>query len=179
MNKALIIVDEAYIEFAEVESLINEITNYPNLVILRTLSKAYGLAGVRCGTVVADPLIIQLLKQVIAPYPIPRPVAQIINEQLTLENSKKMLAIVKEIIQQREIMSAFLQTLSFVKQIWQSQANFILLEVDNAKSLMTVCQSKGIVLRDRSNDYGLNNCVRITIGTPEENQFLMEVLKNA
>lgn len=178
-DKALIVVDEAYIDFANVESLISEIDHYSNLVLLRTLSKAHGLAGIRCGTVIASPVIIQLLKQVIAPYPVPRPVADLICQRLTSENIQEVNRQVKLLIQQRDLLIHFLSTLSYVEKIWPSKANYILFKVKNAKKILDYCLTKGVVIRDRSRDCGLENCIRITIGTPIENQQLMKVLKDA
>lgn len=178
-DKALIVVDEAYIEFAAVPSLIQSIPDYSNLVILRTLSKAYGLAGIRCGTMIANPIVVQLLQQVLAPYPIPRPVANMTSQLITEEMLEKVKQRIQVLLQQREWLYQQLNQLSFVEQIWPSAANFILLKVNHAEKILTVCQQRGIVIRDRSRDYGLNNCIRITVGTPEENQLLMEGLKHA
>lgn len=176
-EKALIIVDEAYIEFSNAISLTKHINDYPNLVIMRTLSKSHGLAGVRCGSVIANPTVIQLLQKVIAPYPIPVPVAKIITEYLTPDNFIKMQQCVEQLKQQRKILENFLSTLPAVKKLWPSDANFLLMEVDDAELMMQQCQAYGIVIRDRSRDYGLKNCIRITIGTPEENQLLMKILR--
>lgn len=178
-NQCLVIIDEAYLEFSEATSLISELPTNENLVVLRTLSKAHGLAGVRCGSVIAHPVIIQLLKQVIAPYPIPRPVANIICQNLTSSRIDETHKAVETIKQQRNMLFNYLQALTYVEKVWPSEGNFILFKVNNAKALLNFCQLQGVVIRDRSRDYDLDNCVRITIGTPEENQILMKVLKDA
>jgi histidinol-phosphate aminotransferase len=177
-DKALIIVDEAYIEFAKATSLSSEIELHANLVILRTLSKAYGLAGVRCGTLIANPLIVQLLKQVLPPYPVPRPISQIVCQALSQEHVKQVQINRDEIIAQREWLTEQLGTLPFVVRVWPSAANFILLRVTDANKILTHCAAQGIILRNRSHDYGLENCIRITVGTSQENQLLIKVLNN-
>ncbi len=172
-NKAIIIVDEAYIEFSETKSLIQAVENYSNLVVLRTLSKAYGLAGIRCGVTVANNNIIELLKKIIAPYPIPRPVVDIACQNLQSNMSKNRVEI---ILKERERVFQFLANLSWVKKVWVSYANFLLFEADDAKKIFQFCLKNGIVLRNRSNDFNLKNCIRITIGSISENTILMEVL---
>ncbi len=172
-NKSIIIVDEAYVEFSASDSLIKYLDDYPNLVVLRTLSKAYGLAGIRCGVTVANPEIIQLLKKIIAPYPIPEPIVNIASNQLSLNLIEDQIKI---IYQERDRLFGFISNLPFVKKVWKSNANFLLFEVSSSKKVMDICLNNGIVLRDRSSEYNLNNCIRVTIGSPVENTFFMEVL---
>jgi histidinol-phosphate aminotransferase len=172
-KKSIIIVDEAYIEFSMSDSLVKYLNDYPNLVVLRTLSKAYGLAGIRCGVTIANPGIIQLLKKIIAPYPIPKPIVNIASKQLSLNAMQDQIKIIH---QERNRLFSFLSNLSFIKKVWKSDANFLLFEASNSRMVMEACISNGIVLRDRSSDYNLNNCIRITIGDPNENTFLMGVL---
>lgn len=174
-DQSVIVVDEAYIEFSDGESLTHYVSDYPNLVILRTLSKAYGLAGVRCGAIIANSDIINLLTKIIAPYPIPAPVAEIVCKQLNSNMTKNTMNIIKE---EKESLADFLETLPSVKRVWRSQTNYLLIEVADADMMMNACLSYGIVLRNRSNEYGLENCIRVTIGSPNENALLREVLKN-
>jgi histidinol-phosphate aminotransferase len=172
-GKSIIVVDEAYIEFSADNSLIKYLDDCSNLVILRTLSKAYGLAGTRCGVTIANKSIIQLLKKIVAPYPIPQPIADIISRQLDasdIETQTKVLCL------ERERIFDFLSSKPFVKKIWKSAANFLLFEAVNSKLILDTCLSHGIVLRDRSGEYNLANCIRVTIGQPSENTLLMEVL---
>jgi histidinol-phosphate aminotransferase len=175
-GKAIVIVDEAYIEFATEPSLLSHLARHPNLVILRTLSKAYGLAGIRCGVVLAHREIVALLKKIIPPYPIPTPVIEIACQQLTLKNLQREVAIIHA---EREKLTAYLQQLPYIKKIWPSQANFLLAEVVDIQKILALCLKRGIVLRDRSHDYNLSNCLRLTIGTPQENLALMEALQHA
>lgn len=177
-DKALIIIDEAYIEFSSSQSISRFMEQFPNLVILRTLSKAYGLAGVRCGSVLAHPEIIALLRKIIPPYPIPTPVLQAVLDALSDVNVERTKAQIKVIQEQREQLRAFLQNHASVKHVYASEANFLLVAVDLPTRWMKVCLEHGIVIRDRRNVPGLSDCVRITIGTPEENQILQEVLEH-
>lgn len=174
-KEAFVIVDEAYIEFAEEESLTAALATQPNLIILRTLSKAYGLAGIRCGATLAHPTVINILKKVIAPYPIAQPIISIVTSRLAVNLTDK----IAQLRQERQNLAAFLQGLPWVKKVWPSQANFLLFAVDDSKKRLTHCQAHGIVLRDRSHEYGLENCLRVTVGLPQENALLMEVLQNA
>jgi len=177
-GQALIVVDEAYIEFATTASLTQIMQEYPHLVILRTLSKLYGLAGARCGVAIAHPTIIYLLQKALPPYPLPVTTVETVYQHLTPTN----LEIIKNnrelLIKEREKMYEFFQNQSFVKQVWRGDANFLLVEVNNAAALIKHCETHGIIIRNRNNDYGLENCVRISIGTAAENQRVREVLAN-
>lgn len=175
-KKSIIVVDEAYIEFSTSNSLAKYLKDYPNLIVLRTLSKAYGLAGIRCGVTIANTEIIQLLKKIIAPYPIPKPIVNIASQSFNTDIFKKQIKIMH---QERSRLFDFLSKLSFVKKVWKSEANFLLFEVSDSKMLLNACLNKGIVLRDRSSEHNLSNCIRVTIGNPTENTFLMEVLNEA
>lgn len=177
-KNSLLVIDEAYIEFSQEKSVIQHLQTYPNLVILRTLSKAFGLAGLRCGALIAHPLIIDLLKKVIAPYPVAKPITDIVCQKLQCDSLPIIKRQIKRLCNQRNILFNFLQNLSFVKNVWPSETNFLLFEVDDLHSVMAACQKHGIVLRDRSNEYNLKNCIRISIGTMQENKLLMEVLKH-
>lgn len=177
-DQALIVVDEAYIEFASTDSLVKQIDQYPNLVILRTLSKAYGLAGARCGVVLAQSYIIELLKKVLAPYPIPRPMVDLVVANLSNEGLTKMQVQVDELLVQRQLLIEFLNQLSIVEKVWPSETNFILVRFSCLTKVMQACLTNAVVIRDRSKELGLENCARITVGTPIENQILMEVLNN-
>lgn len=175
-DKSLIVIDEAYIEFSLSQSLAGFLECFPNLVILRTISKAYGLAGVRCGSVLAHPTVITLLGKIIAPYPIPTPVVKVVLDALSDANIKRTQTQVQTIRLLREQLRAFLQNRPSVRCVYPSEANFLLLAVDSPSRWMQACRERGIVIRDRSNIPGLTDCVRISIGTPEEIQTLQEVL---
>lgn len=177
-NQALIIVDEAYIEFASATSLSQYLARYPNLVLLRTLSKAYGLAGVRFGCVLADPSVIALLKKVISPYPIPALVANVVMDALSDESMRVTQLQIQAIRAEREQLRSSLQTLASVQKVYPSDANFLLLKVDDAARWMLACAEKQIAIRSRSNMLNLSQCVRISIGTVDENKQLLEGVAN-
>lgn len=177
-DKALIVIDEAYIEFSMTKSLARFLKRFPNLVILRTISKAYGLAGVRCGCVLAHPDVITLLGKIIAPYPIPTPVAGYVLNALSDTNLLRTKNQIQTIRLVREQLRLFLQSYPAVKVVYPSEANFLLVAVNSPSRWMQVCRERGIVIRDRSNIPSLSDCVRISIGTPEENQILQEVLSH-
>ena len=140
---------------------------------MRTLSKAYGLAGIRCGITLANNTIIQLLKKIISPYPLPKPVIDIVNQKL---NSNKVSNQIEIINKEKNKLFDFLSSSAFIKKVWKSDANFILFEPINPKRIFEICNNNGIVLRDRGNECNLNNCIRVSVGNPSENAFLMEVL---
>ena len=175
-NQALVVLDEAYIEFSTTDSLSQLVLQYPNLVVLRTLSKAFGLAGVRLGALIADPNIIELLLKVIAPYPIPMPVERAAMNALSEENQAMVCSQIQNIRRERDKLQDFLTTLSSVEYVYPSQANFLLVKVNEASAWMDTCRAHEIIIRSRVNLHGLQNCVRITIGTEEENKRLKEVL---
>jgi histidinol-phosphate aminotransferase len=173
-GKAVVAVDEAYVDFSGVPSLAAEIAANPNLIVLRTLSKAFGLAGARVGTTIADPAVIAVLQKVIAPYPIPSPVLQAALAALTpagLEAAKQSVAT---LISERARLVETLAKLSPVKKVWPSDTNYVLIEVPDAAKAMAAARHTGVIWRDRSKD--VPNTIRITIGTAEENNETLEVL---
>jgi histidinol-phosphate aminotransferase len=181
-GRAIVAVDEAYVDFAGsiepgrsgVVSLAEEIATFPNLVALRTLSKAFGLAGARVGTTIAHPAVIAVLQKVIAPYPVPSPVLQAALAALTPEGLAAARESVSQLIAERARLLQELPKLKSVKRVWPSDANFILTEVNDAPATMAAGRAAGIVWRDRSKD--VSNTVRITVGTVEENNQTLEVL---
>jgi histidinol-phosphate aminotransferase len=176
-GRAMVVVDEAYVDFASVPSLAAEIATNPNLVVLRTLSKAFGLAGARVGTTLADPAVIAVLQKVIAPYPVPAPVLAAALAALSAEGLAAARASVTLLVAERQRLMAALPKLAVVKTVWQSDANYILLEVTDSARVMAAGRAAGIIWRDRSKD--VPNTVRITVGTPEENDQTLEVLARA
>ena len=176
LGKAIVVVDEAYLEFAGSRSLTPELVGNPNLVILRTLSKAFGLAGIRCGVTIASPALIGVLQKIIAPYPVPTPVLQAALVAMTAEGLTAARRSVQSLIAERIRVAARLATLPGVRRLWPSDSNFILFEVTDSARVMSATRAVGVVLRDRSRDYGLTNCVRMTMGKPEENNAALEVI---
>lgn len=172
----LVIIDEAYIDFAMEPSWINEIKNYPNVIVTQTLSKAVGLAGIRLGILYASQEIIDVLIKIKPPYNI---------NQLTqlkaieiLGNYDKVVDETNTIIEQKDFLEQALAEISFVEKIYPSDANFILIKVDNANERYNQLIEKGIVIRNRNNDDLCENCLRITVGTEDENGKLVEALNS-
>jgi len=176
LGRAVVVVDEAYLEFAGTHSLTAELTAQPNLVVLRTLSKAFGLAGVRCGVTIASPALISVLQKIIAPYPVPTPVLQAALTAVSPAGLAAARASVQSLVTERRRLAAALAALPAVRRVWPSDANFLLFEVNDSARVMAATRAAGVVLRDRSRDHGLTNCVRMTMGTPEENNAALEVL---
>ena len=178
-DKALVVVDEAYIEFASAASLVGELERFPNLVILRTLSKAYALAGARCGAVLAHEDIISLLARVITPYALPtqtiHSVLEFTNEE-HCEASKERIAL---ILSERARLSAELTAMPLIRHVWPSDTNFILVDCVEADAVLRAARSAGLIIRDPRSQPGLGTSVRISIGTPEQNDRLIRGVKAA
>lgn len=173
----LLVVDEAYIDFAPAGSSVLELLKkYDRLVVLQTFSKAWGMAGLRIGMAMASPFIISLMNKVKAPYNI----SALAQEEAAraLRNQKWINAWTKEIIHQRVVLSAALAQFSFIKKVFPSEANFLLVKVSNAKKMYAYLLTQGIVVRDRSSVKGCEQCLRITVGSMEENEKLLLALKN-
>ncbi len=171
----IVVIDEAYINFAAYKSLLAELPNYPNLVVLQTLSKAWGMAGLRVGMAFASKQIIDVFNKIKPPYNINVVSQQLANEALT--NIEQVNSFIKEIVSEREKLSTSLKEFSFVKKIYPSDANFILVQVEEPKKLYDYLANAKIIVRDRSKTPLCEGCLRITIGTTEENKKLLEVLK--
>ena len=166
----IVVVDEAYIDFAEAESLKDEIAQHPNLVVLQTMSKAWAMAGLRVGLALAAERVVELMSEVKYPYNINVATMAIV-EKLLREPIAEQVA---EIKQQREMVQTALQNSAVVKKIYPSDANFLLVEVDDADAMYDFLTSKGIIVRNRNRVRGCKGCLRITIGLPEENERLLE-----
>jgi histidinol-phosphate aminotransferase len=173
-GRAVVVADEAYVDFSGQPSLAAEISANPNLIVLRTLSKAFGLAGARVGTTIADPAIIAVLQKVIAPYPIPVPVLTAALTALSPDGQAAARTSVASLIAERARLVAALPKLPVVKRVWPSDTNYLLIEVADSARTMAAGRAAGVIWRDRSKD--VPNTVRITVGTPAENTTTLEVL---
>jgi histidinol-phosphate aminotransferase len=171
---AIVVVDEAYAEFANESPLLNSIQNYPNLVVLRTFSKAWGLAGVRCGYCITSPQIINLLYKIKSPYNINRLTSEVVIK--ALKNSAQKDKFVEQIIQEREFLVGELEKIAEIKKVYSSESNFILFECDEPASVYRKLTEKGIIIRDRSNQ--VKNCLRVSVGTHEQNEKFLSELRN-
>lgn len=174
--EGLVVIDEAYINYAKQKTFITELTEYPNLVILQTLSKAWGLAGLRLGMAFAGEPIINYLNKVKYPYNINTAAQQLALE--ALENIDRVNEWIKISVEQKEWLKEQLLKLSITKTVYPSDANFILVRMDKAKTIYDYLSAKGIIVRDRSRVILCDDSLRITIGTPEENISLINALKN-
>ncbi|UDG80987.1 Histidinol-phosphate aminotransferase [Candidatus Hartigia pinicola] len=176
-NSALVVIDEAYIEFCPEYSVTSWLKNYPNLVVLRTLSKAFALAGLRCGFTLASTDVIDLLLKVIAPYPLSTPVAKIASQALNLDGITIMKSRIATITKNRTLLSRALSKLSIIEKIFPSETNYILVRFFNSRKVFTTLWDQGIILRDQHKQVGLSHCLRITIGTETENLRVIEAIK--
>lgn len=166
----VVVVDEAYIDFAQVESLKSEIESNTNLVVLQTMSKAWAMAGLRVGLALASQRVVELMSQVKYPYNINVATMAIVEELLR----QPIDANVAEIKQQRTVVEQALQQSAAVKKIYPSDANFLLVEVEDADAMYDYLIGKGIIVRNRNRVKGCEGCLRITIGTPAENEALLK-----
>ena len=172
----IVIIDEAYINYSKQKTFIQELTEYPNLIVMQTLSKAWGLAALRLGLCYASLDIIDLFNKVKPPYNVNAASQQIALE--ALQHTELVNEWIQEVVAEKDKLSKALAELSFVKRVYPSDANFILTEVANADSLYNYLSSKGIVVRNRNKEVLCSNCLRITVGTVNENEELMKMLKD-
>ncbi|WBG92139.1 histidinol-phosphate transaminase [Pantoea piersonii] len=176
-GKALVVADEAYIEFCPQATLSGWLKDYPHLVILRTLSKAFALAGLRCGFTLANPPVIDLLMKVIAPYPLATPVADVAGQALSDQGITLMRQHVAELNASRAWLLEQLSRLSIVQQVFPSETNYILARFDNSPAVFKSLWDQGIILRDQNKNPGLAGCLRISIGTRKECERLIAALQ--
>lgn len=171
----IVVVDEAYIHFSSEKSLVNEINNFPNLIVLQTFSKAWGLAGLRVGLAFANEEIIKLFNKVKPPYNI----SQIAQETIldALEKHSEVEKTIAEIISAREKLIGNLRQLSILEKIYPTDANFVLVKTSDAEKIYKLLLGNKIVVRNRNNVEMCLGCLRITVGTPAENESLLKSLR--
>ncbi|MDG1032047.1 MAG: histidinol-phosphate transaminase [Flavobacteriaceae bacterium] len=170
----VVVVDEAYIDFSSKQSLISLINDNNNLIITQTMSKAYGMAGIRLGMGFSNQKIINYLNKIKPPYNI-----NVLTERKALEELNKIDEIKKNIdlvLNQRKLLVSCLEKLDFIEKIYKSDSNFLLVKVDNADLRYNQLLKNGIIVRNRSNQPLCQNCLRITIGTENENKSLIKIL---
>ena len=176
-GKSIVVVDEAYIEFCPELSMVALLAQYPNLVVTRTLSKGFALAGLRCGFTLANPEVIGLLLKVIALYPIPEPVVQIAAQALSQSGLQKMRQRVEWLNRLKADLKQTLLASPYVKDVFDDHGNFLLARFDSGATLFNTMVDKGIILRDFGNKPMLSDCVRVTIGDEAEMNEVVSVLK--
>lgn len=172
--KGLVVIDEAYIDFSTEESWVSKLSEYPNLVVTQTLSKAYGMAGIRLGVCMASSEIIAVLNKIKPPYNVNE-----LTQQSALQRVSDPIAVQREIdliLGERQHLHTALETVSFVSKVYPSDANFILAIVDDATLRYNQLVDKGIVVRNRTTQPLCENTLRFTVGTPEENKKLITAL---
>ena len=172
---AMVVVDEAYIDFSDKGTMVEMLDKYPNLIVLQTFSKAWGQAAIRLGIALASEEVIGYFNNVKYPYNV-----NILTQQhalKVLEDVAKKERNVAEILVQRDVLRDLLLSVSCVKEVYPSDANFLLCKVSDANAIYTYLQQKGIIVRNRNRVTLCANCLRITVGTPTENAEIYETLK--
>ncbi|HEY4154988.1 MAG TPA: histidinol-phosphate transaminase, partial [Puia sp.] len=167
----LLVIDEAYINFSRQQSFIRELTEFPNLVVLQTLSKAWGLAGLRMGMAFASESIVEILNRIKPPYNISQPAQELVLK--ALKETGRVNERIREIVLMRDLLAAGLGQVPGVKKVYPSDANFLLVKMDRAREVYETLLKQGIVVRDRSRVVLCDDCLRITVGKKEENEELL------
>lgn len=175
-DRAIIVLDEAYAEFSPQPSATAMIAEHENLVVLRTMSKAWASAGLRCGAVLANESLLSLLRRVIAPYPVPSPVMNLALRMLGDDMMDKQRELMREIGDNKRYLLQILQSRGFIREIIPGAANFVLIRVDNAGDLLSFSASRGVIIRGYPSDPLLNNCLRISVGSENELKKFAAVL---
>jgi len=173
--EGLVVIDEAYIDFSQFDSWTSQIDEYPNIVVLQTFSKAFGLAALRLGMAFGTPDLIRILNKIKPPYNINEATQNLALKRL--EDISEIKVQVTEIIEERKMLSEKLKSIKEVEKVYPSEANFLLVKFDEANKLFNFLIEQDIVVRNRTNQLGCENCLRLTIGTKEENKSLIESIK--
>lgn len=173
----IVVLDEAYIDFSPENSFLPSLEKYPNLIILQTFSKAWGMAGLRLGMAFAQKNIIDVLSKIKYPYNL-----NILTQKKAIElidsNKDEISGWVKILLDERDVLQKEFENLPYVKHIYPSDSNFLLIKVDNAKATYKYLADSLVIVRDRSSVALCDGCLRITIGSPEENKILLEAMKS-
>jgi histidinol-phosphate aminotransferase len=176
-DRSIVVLDEAYAEFCARPSASGMIDEYENLVVLRTMSKAWAAAGLRCGTVLAQPGVIALLRRVIAPYPLPSPVVSLALSLLESGVLEKQQQLLHELRANKQILLDRLARFDFIREVIPGEANFVLIRVDEAEELLTFCAQRGIIIRGFPADPLLQGCIRISVGSEDDLALLAITLE--
>jgi len=174
--KGIIVVDEAYVDFSTESSATSLMESYPNIVVLQTLSKAFGLAGIRCGFAIGPEDVIQLMNNVKAPYNVNKLTSEVaVNAMKNIETLEKNI---KTLLDQRKVVADALDKLDFVVKVYPSDSNFLLVRLKQlSKEIYKTMADAGIVVRYRGSELHCEECLRITIGTEEENKACLAMLE--
>lgn len=177
-GKAMVVVDEAYMEFANGESAASLVETHSNIVVLRTFSKAFGLAGLRCGAIIAQAPIISVLNAMMLPFPLSLLTTRALKQAL---HPEKMQQMRENIAQTQVLKAAFkqrLQQMPVVKKVWNSEGNFLFVQFHNAKAVLQACQESTILVRHFVGVKDYEDCLRITVGLTAQNEAFLEMLAN-
>lgn len=172
----LVVVDEAYINYSRHRSFVSELKDYPNLVVLQTFSKAWGLAALRLGMTFASTAIISVLNNIKPPYNINAATQEL--AMTALDHLESVNSMIRETVNERKKLQENLKDISFVEKIFPSDANFLLVKMPDATAVYNYLKEQGIIVRNRSNVLLCDDCLRITIGTEDQNQRLLTALHN-
>lgn len=172
-DRSAIVVDEAYVEFSGEASAVELLGQYPNLVVLRTLSKALAFAGARCGAVMGPVDVIRILNAIQAPYAMSTPVVECVEDALASSAIDEAKGRIADIVAERERLMATIPAFGFVRRTWPSAANFFLIEVEDSGGVIAAAKDSGILLRDFGS--ALPGCIRISVGEASENDRLLGV----
>ena len=175
-GRAVVVVDEAYAEFCRRPSASDWVGRYPQLVVLRTLSKAWAAAGLRCGVVLAQPELLALLRRVIAPYPLPSPVTALALRMLQEDVLKRQRQLLRELEVNKQTLLTVLEGRPFVTELFPGEANFVLVRAERAAELLVFCANRGVILRGFPADPLLRGYIRISVGSAQDIETLAAVL---
>lgn len=175
-GRALVVVDEAYVEFARAPSLLAQVAATPGLVVLRTLSKAHGLAGARCGVAIAHAEIVALLRKVIQPYAITQLSIEAVMAALSPAARERTTERIATLLAERERLAAALATMPGVRRVWPSEANFLLVQFEDAGAALARAHGARLLVRDLRGTRVLGEALRISVGSPEQNDRLLASL---
>ena len=176
-GRAVVVVDEAYGEFSRVPSALTLLAQHDNLVVLRTLSKAYALAGARLGVLCGAPELLGVLRALLPPYPVPTPSLAAVEALLEPEALGRARLEIAATLTRRETLAETLASLPGVRRVWPSEANFLLVQCRDAGRVMEACRERGLLLRDFSRKPGLEGCLRVTVGDPDETERLVDAFE--
>lgn len=176
-GKAMVVVDEAYIEFAKGQSAASLVNEYSHLVVLRTLSKAFGLAGIRCGVLISQNPLIKILTTMMLPFPFSVLTTQAIKQAITEQNIEKIKTQIAYIQHHREWLKNELKALPIVKSCWDSEGNFLFVEFEDGKRVLAACKEHTILVRHFMGIKAYENYLRISVSVEEQNQQLIAMLK--
>lgn len=172
----IIVVDEAYVDFSNEGSAVSLVKTHPNIVVLQTLSKAFGLAGIRCGFAIGNDDVIQLMNNVKAPYNVNKLTSEVANN--AMKNIETLEKNVKAILEQRDVVTKKLEALDFVVKVYPSDSNFLLVKMKSlAQEVYKTMADRGVVVRYRGKEMHCEECIRITIGSEKENNSCLELFE--